>query len=230
MVLAFGAASQVKGDVAMTSPSLESRVSQATLTPLLSSSTTLNRIMAMNILFFAKAGRFCAHVHVMRKVAAQILMASFVAIVPRGAAALASEPRATAIFPVELWDTSGEGTKPGQAERLKLATNKLTELMERTGRYHGVDLSRFATRIAATEPRYNCNECWRDVARDAGAELAVLAVVHKVSTLISSVDLYVADLATGAYIAHADAQFRGDDDRAYIRAFDFLVNERLDRK
>lgn len=230
MVLAFGAASQVKGDVAMTSPSLESRVSQASLTPLLSSSTTLNRIMAMNILFFAKAGRFCAHVHVMRKVAAQVLMASFVAIVPRGAAALASEPRATAVFPVELWDTSGEGTKPGQAERLKLATNKLTELMERTGRYHGVDLSRFATRIAATEPRYNCNECWRDVARDAGAELAVLAVVHKVSTLISSVDLYVADLATGAYIAHADAQFRGDDDRAYIRAFDFLVNERLDRK
>jgi hypothetical protein len=186
--------------------------------------------MAMNILVFSKAGRFCADVHVMRKLAALALMASFVAIVPRGAAALASEPRATAVFPVELWDTSGEGTKPGQAERLKLATNKLTELMEHTGRYRGVDLSRFTARIAATEPRYNCNECWRDVAREAGAELAVLAVVHKVSTLISSVDLYVADLATGKYIAHADAQFRGDDDRAYVRAFEFLVNERLNRK
>jgi hypothetical protein len=67
-------------------------------------------------------------------------------------------------------------------------------------------------------------------ARYAGAELAVLAVVHKVSTLISSVDLYVADLATGKYIAHANAQFRGDDDRAYVRAFEFLVNERLNRK
>jgi Protein of unknown function (DUF2380) len=191
---------------------------------------TLNRFMAMNILVFSMAGRFWVHVHAMRKVAALFLMASFVAIVPRGAAALASEPRATAVFPVELWDTSGEAAKPGQAERLKLATNKLTELMERTGRYRGVDLSRFAARIAATEPRYNCNECWRDVARDAGAEVAVLAVVHKVSTLISSVDLYVADLATGKYIAHADAQFRGDDDRAYVRAFEFLVNERLDRK
>jgi len=57
-----------------------------------------------------------------------------------------------------------------------------------------------------------------------------LAVVHKVSTLISSVDLYVADVASGQYIAHVDAQFRGDDDRAYVRAFDFLVNERLNRK
>lgn len=166
----------------------------------------------------------------MRRILTAVLAAACVALVPRGAAAQASLPRATAIFPVELWDTSGEVAKPGQAERLKLATNKLTELLEHTGRYRSVDLSRFAARIAATEPRYNCNGCWRDVARDAGAELAVLAVVHKVSTLISSVDLFVADLATGEYIAHANAQFRGDDDRAYVRAFEFLVNERLNRK
>ncbi|MGH6837205.1 MAG: DUF3280 domain-containing protein [Methylocella sp.] len=166
----------------------------------------------------------------MRRILTAVLAVACVALIPRGAAPQASRPRATAVFPVELWDTSGEATKPGQAERLKLATNKLAELMEHTGRYRSVDLSQFAARIAATEPRYNCNECWRDVARDAGAELAVLAVVHKVSTLISFVDLYVADLATGKYIAHADAQFRGDDDRAYIRAFEFLVNERLNRK
>jgi Protein of unknown function (DUF2380) len=181
-------------------------------------------------LVFSNARRFCAGVHLIRKVAVLIPIASFVAIVPRCAAAPASEPRATAVFPVELWDTSGEGTTPGQAERLSAATNNLIELLEHTGRYRSVGLSRFTARIAATEPRYNCNECWRDVARDAGAELAVLAVVHKVSTLISSIDLFVADLATGKYIAHADAQFRGDDDRAYIRAFKFLVNERLDRK
>ena len=144
--------------------------------------------------------------------------------------ARASEPRATAIFPIELWDTSGEGGKPGQAERLKLATGKLTELLEHTGRYRSLDLSNFTARIAATEPRYNCNGCWLGVAREAGADLAVLAVVHKVSTLISSVDLYVADVTSGEYIAHVDAQFRGDDDRAYVRAFDFLVNERLNRK
>ncbi len=166
----------------------------------------------------------------MRRMLIAGLAVCCVAVAPRGICALSSEPRATAVFPVELWDTSGEGKKPGQEERLKLATSKLTELMEHTGRYRSVDLSRFTARIAATEPRYNCNGCWRDVARDAGAELAVLAVVHKVSTLISFVDLYVADLATGKNIAHADAQFRGDDDRAYVRAFEFLVNERLDHK
>jgi hypothetical protein len=166
----------------------------------------------------------------MRKILPVILAAFFVAAAPSGAFALANEPRATAIFPVELWDTSGEGIKPGQAERLKLATDKLTELLEKTGRYRSVDLASFAARIAATEPRYNCNGCWLGVARDAGADLAVLAVVHKVSTLISSVDLYVADVASGKYIAHVDAQFRGDDDRAYVRAFEFLINERLNRQ
>ncbi len=165
----------------------------------------------------------------MRKFLAVFLTLFFVvAVYPL--ALLANEPKATAIFPVELWDTSGEGGKPGQTERLKLTTEKLAELLEHTGRYRSLDLSAFAARVAATEPRYTCNGCWLGVARDAGADLAVLAVVHKVSTLVSSVDLYVADVKTGEYIAHADAQFRGDDDRAYLRAFEFLINERLDHK
>ncbi|HUZ91584.1 MAG TPA: DUF3280 domain-containing protein [Methylocella sp.] len=179
---------------------------------------------------FSEAGCYWATGLFIRNATAGVLMASLVVVAPQRAFALASEPQAVAIFPVELWDTSGEGVKPGQAERLKLATNELTKLLERTGRYRSVALSPFAARIAATEPRYNCNGCWLSVARDAGADLAVLAVVHKVSTLISSVDLYVADVVTGKYIAHVEAQFRGDDDRAYVRAFDFLVNERLERK
>ena len=165
----------------------------------------------------------------MRKFLAMFLAMFFVvAVYPL--ALLANEPKATAIFPVELWDTSGEGIKPGQTERLKLTTEKLAELLEHTGRYRSLDLSAFTARVAATEPRYTCNGCWLGVARDAGADLAVLAVVHKVSTLVSSVDLYVADVKSGEYIAHVDAQFRGDDDRAYLRAFEFLVNERLDHK
>lgn len=183
----------------------------------------------MNMQVFSKTGRGCNSSHSIQKIAAAALAASFVVIGPQCPAALASDPRATAVFPVELWDTSGEGVKPGQAERLKLATEKLTELLAQSGRYRSVDLSRFTAQIAAAEPRYNCNFCWLGIARAAGAELAVIAVVHKVSTLISSADLYIADVAAGKFIAHADAQFRGDDDRAYVRAFEFLVNQRLNR-
>src|SRR5205807_7596725 len=106
--------------------------------------------MAVTILTSSKAGAFAPMAMRMRKGAALVLMAFFLAIAPRDGLALASEPRATAIFPVELWDTSGEGTKTGQGNRLKLATNRLTELLEHTGRYRSVDLSRFTARVAAT--------------------------------------------------------------------------------
>jgi len=163
----------------------------------------------------------------MRSIARLVFAALSVAV---GAPAFGAEPRPAAIFPVELWDTSGEGAKPGQAERLALATRTLTQLLDASGQYRDVDLRPFAAQVAATEPRYGCNGCWRDVAQQAGAEIAVLSVVHKVSSLISTVDIYVADLKTDAYIAHANGQFRGDDDRAYVRAFEFLVKERLNPK
>lgn len=145
-------------------------------------------------------------------------------------AAAAPEHRPAAIFPVELMDTSGEGATPDQAERLALATETLESLLEVSGRYAKVDLSPYADKVAAAAPRYACNGCWRSVAKEAGAELAVITVVHKISTLKSTVSIHVADLSTDTYIAAADASFRGDDDRAYLRAMKFLVNEQLLRK
>jgi hypothetical protein len=149
------------------------------------------------------------------------------ALVGMASAAVADEPRPTAVFPVELADTSGEGPKPGQPERLELATDTLVQALERTGRYRAVDLAPFAEAVAATAPRYDCAGCWLEVARESGAELAVIAVVHKVSTLVSTVSIWVADLETDTYVARAQGQLRGETDTAYVRAIDFLVDGQL---
>ena len=143
---------------------------------------------------------------------------------------LAEEPRPIAVFPIELLDTSGEGLKPEQARRLELATRTLVRQLEGTGRYRAVDLEPFADEVAATAPRYACGGCWRDVARKAGADMAVIAAVHKVSTLISTISILIADLETDTYVARADGQFRGETDEAYVRALEFLVPERLRTK
>lgn len=148
-------------------------------------------------------------------------------IAAAGSVAQTDKPRTLAVFPVELWDTSGEGPKPGQAERLEHATAALSEALEQTGRYRAVDLSPYRDEIAKTEPRYNCNGCWREIATKAGAQFAALATVHKVSSLISSFDITIANLETGKAVAYASGQFRGDDDEAYTRAVRFLVKERL---
>lgn len=144
--------------------------------------------------------------------------------------AAAQTPVPTAVFPFELADTSGEVASPGHDARIALATGELGRKLEQSGRYRPVDLAPLAAKVAATAPRYSCGGCWLDVARESGADLAVLASVHKISTLISTMDIRVADLRSGQYVAHVQGQIRGDTDAAWLRGVDFLVDERLLRQ
>ena len=152
--------------------------------------------------------------------AAAALAALLATLSPAVAVAPASP---TAVFPFELLDTSGEGEKPGQPERLAMATRELADVLAQSGRYQPINLAPFAAEVAATQPRYACGDCWLAVARKAGAAFAV----HKVSTLVSIMDIRIADVQRGKYIAAARGQIRGDNDIAYRRGVDFLVRERL---
>jgi uncharacterized protein DUF2380 len=133
----------------------------------------------------------------------------------------------TAIFPFEIYDTSGEPPRPDLTERLAMATRVLTEALEKTGRYAAVDLGPLGADVEATAPRYRCGDCFLPVARKAGAAYAVVSVVHKVSSLISSMDIWILDASTGASVAHLNGQIRGDTAEAYEHGVRFLVRNRL---
>ena len=141
-----------------------------------------------------------------------------------GAAAAAAP---TAIFSFEIYDTSGEAPQSDLTERLTMATLVLSEALEKTGRYSPVDLGPFSAEVAATSPRYRCGDCFLLIARRAGAAFAVVSVVHKVSSLISSMDIWIFDTASGADIAHLGGQIRGDTAEAYEHGVRFLVRNRL---
>jgi hypothetical protein len=143
-----------------------------------------------------------------------------------GSAAATAAP-AAAIFPFEIYDTSGEPPRPDLTERLAMATRVLSEVLEKTGRYSPIDLGPFSTDIAATAPRYLCGDCFLPVARRAGAAYAVVPVVHKVSTLVTSMDIWIIDASNGAGVAHLGGQIRGDTPEAYEHGVRFLVRNRL---
>ena len=65
------------------------------------------------------------------------------------------------------------------------------------------------------------------MARDAGAELAVVTVVHKLSTLISSMHVWMVDVADRRVVREAAVSLRGDTDEAWRRAADYLVRNVL---
>jgi hypothetical protein len=155
---------------------------------------------------------------------ARISAAAFIAMGWTGIAAAAP---AAAIFPFEIFDTSGEAPQPDLTERLAMATRVLSEALEKTGRYSPVDLGPFGAEVAATSPRYRCGNCFLPVARQAGAAFAIVPVVHKVSSLISSMDIWILDASSGADVAHLGGQIRGDTAEAYEHGVRFLVRNRL---
>jgi hypothetical protein len=143
------------------------------------------------------------------------------------AATAAAEAPAIAVFPFEFVDTSGEAQNPDRAARLKLATDALSESLAKTGRYAVLDLNEFNAQIEALPPRYRCGDCFLPVAREAKADYALISVVHKVSTLISTMNIVVFDASTGALLANVSGQIRGDTDEAYRHGVRFLVKDRL---
>ncbi len=155
---------------------------------------------------------------------ARISAAAFIAVGWTGIAAAAP---AAAIFPFEIFDTSGEAPQPDLTERLSMATRVLSEALKKTGRYSPVDLGPFGAEVAATSPRYRCGNCFLPVARQAGAAFAIVPVVHKVSSLISSMDIWILDASNGADVAHLGGQIRGDTAEAYEHGVRFLVRNRL---
>jgi Protein of unknown function (DUF2380) len=155
---------------------------------------------------------------------ARILTAAFVAA---ASADTASAAQSAAIFPFEIFDTSGEPPQPDLNERLAMATRVLSEALAKTGRYSAIDLGPFSAEIAATAPRYLCGDCFLPIARKAGAAVTVVPVVHKVSSLVTSMDIWIIDAASGARVAHLGGQIRGDTAEAYEHGVRFLVRNRL---
>jgi hypothetical protein len=148
-------------------------------------------------------------------------------VIVAGWIGFAAAAPSAAVFPFEIYDTSGEAPQPDLTERLAMATRILSEALEKTGRYSPVDLGAFSAEVAATSPRYRCGNCFLPVARQAGAAFAVVSVVHKVSSLITSMDIWILDASSGTDVAHLGGQIRGDTAEAYEHGVRFLVRNRL---
>lgn len=72
-----------------------------------------------------------------------------------------------------------------------------------------------------------CGGCDVKLAQQLGADLEITGVVLKVSNLILNIRVVVRDAHTGALVATANADMRGNTDESWSRATRYLVSERL---
>ena len=136
---------------------------------------------------------------------------------PAGATGV-DDPRLplVAVFPIDVFDTSGEPPNPQWPERIAVVTQALAAQLAGSHRYRTVE-------VTAAEPAWRCVDCWRDPARAAEAEMAAIAAVQKMSTLISSLHVWLVDVESGQLLRKGAVSLRGDTEEAWRRAVDFLL-------
>lgn len=137
--------------------------------------------------------------------------------------AAAAAPPAVAVFPLELYDTSGEGPRPDQERRLRMLDAELLARLAESGRYAPV-----AAQLPEGAPGIrNCNRCDVKAAEQLGAPLALSGVVHKVSNLILTLTLVLREVPSGETRHVWRADFRGNTDESWQHALNWLLRHRV---
>jgi hypothetical protein len=141
-----------------------------------------------------------------------------------------AEPARTAVFDLELVDTSLEGEMNGASEvesrRLAMLSDRLRGALAASGRYELVDIAP-VREAAGQQNLQSCGGCDRRMAAELGADLAVTGVVQKVSNLILNINLYVRDVESGELIEGYSADIRSNTDESWTRGLDWLLEHRL---
>jgi len=137
--------------------------------------------------------------------------------------ASADERKKVAAFDLEFIDTSGEGNDPVQTKRLKLTSAKLRDLLAASGQYEIVDIAPATDQIEAAGYLSSCNGCEIEIARDLGADLALIGTVRKVSSLILYISLYMTDAHSGKAVRTHRVSIRGNTEESWFRGVRYLV-------
>lgn len=159
-----------------------------------------------------------------------IALAGALALAPVLAGASPAAPSQTAVFDLELLDTSLQGATTGtpeaERERLEMLSSRLREALAASGRYEVVDIAPVRDAARASNLQ-NCGGCDRKLAGQVGAELAVTGVVQKVSNLILSINIYVRDVESGKLLEGHSADIRSNTDESWTRGLDWILRNRL---
>lgn len=137
-----------------------------------------------------------------------------------------------AFFGVTFLDTSAEGELKGrradETARVALVNRQAAEALEAHG-LRLVDLAPVAARLDRITNPSDCNGCALRLAKDLGADYAVVSEAQKVSNLILSINLYVFDVASGAQLRGQAVDIRGNTDESWQRGLRYVLERNVFR-
>lgn len=138
----------------------------------------------------------------------------------------------TAVLPFDMRDASQDGEyvpqfKPADLERLKLVAEELKTLMTKDERYEVMDLTPWAADIDKAYPFSKCDGCDLEIGQKAGADLAVMGYVDKLSDALISLQIFVRDVKSGEMVKTMSAEIRGNTDELWLHGIRYLWRNRF---
>jgi hypothetical protein len=106
-------------------------------------------------------------------------------------------------------------------------TAEVSGLLSGSGRYALADVAPHAAEIDKQSPFYKCNGCETDIAKKAGAALALTGLVQKGSASAASISIAIRSVATGELVRTAGITVLENTDEGWLRGVRRLVNSRL---
>ena len=140
-----------------------------------------------------------------------------------------------AVYPFELdipateedFFSGAKKASPEEEERLIRAHAELERLLKADGRYESVDLASLKDEIAKAQPLSACIECDVDIAKKAGAELALTTIVNKISETHLNLIVSIRNVATGAMVRTMQVVVQGNTDDTWLHGVRWLLKNRL---
>lgn len=163
-------------------------------------------------------------------ITARLVAIIAIAAMPLRTISAADAPPRLAVLDVELTgDLGGPQFASEHEARLKMASARLREDLERSGLYQVLDVTPAQGSIdrLRDQHRYlhDCGGCDLDIGRELEADRVLVAWVYRMSGLILTLTYELHDVATEQIAARKSFDFRGDNDQAWTHAIDYMVRD-----
>ena len=164
---------------------------------------------------------------------ALLVVALLVAAVQAAQARAAESGPRVAVLHIELLKAdylpNAERIMPDERRRLDMIAKLIRDRLRAEG-YDAVSAANTEAAIHAADPGqylHACNGCERRIARDLGADWVAVGWIQFVSYLILNLNVLVIDVETGAPVAHAFVDLRGNTDQSWRRATTYMLDNIL---
>jgi hypothetical protein len=145
-----------------------------------------------------------------------IVLLSFASIPAAAADAAKPPPIKIAVFDFELDDLSPAASVPGgstsSAAVMAKVTSAARRVLEQSGRYSLVDVSKADAKPVTEKLLRHCDGCEAGIALQLGADQSLLGVVRKATMTDYYVLIQISDARTGKVLTQEAANFAGGDD------------------